>query len=78
MQKIKNITAKHGGDSAEDINGGFQKIFNLKWSSYSKTVIHFADAPAHQKKYNGYTSLSDDNYLDKMPPSDISYKKIFR
>ena len=60
------------------MNGGLQKTLKLKWESYSKLILHFTDAPAHQKKYNGHTSDNDDDFLLKIPPSDISYKKIFR
>lgn len=69
---LSKVDARGGGDEAEDINGGFQRLLELKWSNPTKILFHFADAPCHGPKY----ANESDSYPN--PASDISWEKIFR
>ena len=53
--KISAQFAMGGGDFPEDVQGGFNKAFELDWSKDSvKTTFHIADAPGHGKDICDY------------------------
>jgi hypothetical protein len=45
-----------GGDTPEDICGGFQEALKQNWKSNAKYALLITDAPCHGKKYH---SVSD-------------------
>ena len=54
MDKVKKfistVEADGGGDEAEDVVGGLQKMINQKWTKGSeRMVFHIFDAPCHGK-----------------------------
>jgi len=46
-------------------------VLKLSWTSDTRIVIHFTDAPCHGKEYHNL----DDNF--PKPPSDIPFEKLF-
>ena len=64
---------KWGGDFAEDVNGGMQRIEQLKWSNLTKCVIHISDSPPHGSKYN---NCSD--HYKRGAPNDKPFPKMFK
>lgn len=57
-------SAKGGGDHPEDVAGGLNAALMLSWSDApNKLVCHFADAPAHGRKYCD----DGDSYPDGCP-----------
>lgn len=57
------MTASGGGDLAEDVNGGMQKLLlDLDWQRNVNIVFHICDAPAHN---NIYHDLKKTNGNDK-------------
>ena len=51
-KKLDEITAKGGGDDAEDVAGGLHAGLNMSWRSNARYAILIADAPGHGSKYH--------------------------
>src|SRR5262249_4633666 len=67
-----------GADTPEDVNGGFQKALSkLEWKSFTKNLVHIADAPCHGRDFH---KCGDDNhpngYKDDKPWKDIFNEMI--
>lgn len=54
-EHLKGVKAQGGGDIAEDVHGGLEKVLEQNWTSTNKVLIHFADSPAHGSYYNNYS-----------------------
>ena len=53
LNKMYGIRAKGGIDTAEDVAGGLRAVAALNWEdSEMRTVVHFADAPAHGNMFH--------------------------
>ena len=50
--KLDEITAKGGGDDAEDVAGGLNAGLNMSWRSNARYAILIADAPGHGNQYH--------------------------
>ncbi|KAJ3439723.1 alpha-protein kinase vwka [Anaeramoeba flamelloides] len=46
-ERIKKVKLLNNADFAEDVFGGLHCALGLQWESFSKLLIHFADAPGH-------------------------------
>ena len=64
-KKLDEITAKGGGDDAEDVAGGLNAGLNMSWRSNARYAILIADAPGHGKKY--HEKDVEDNYPNGDP-----------
>ena len=64
-KKLDEITAKGGGDDAEDVAGGFKAGLGMSWRSNARYAILIADAPGHGKKY--HENDVEDDYPDGDP-----------
>jgi hypothetical protein len=49
---ISKLTAYGGGDTPEDICGGFEQALKQDWKSNAKYAVLITDAPCHGKKYH--------------------------
>jgi hypothetical protein len=49
---IQSQTAKGGGDTPEDVNGGLQAALDMQWTSEAKCIILVGDAPCHGSEYH--------------------------
>lgn len=65
FKKLDEITAKGGGDDAEDVAGGFKAGLGMSWRSNARYAILIADAPGHGKKY--HENDVEDDYPDGDP-----------
>lgn len=53
LNRVYGIRPKGGVDTAEDVAGGLREVTELDWDdSTMRTVVHFADAPAHGNMYH--------------------------
>jgi len=56
-----NVKAAGGGDAAEDMAGGFEKVLEQNWHKGSTKVgILICDAPCHGSKFQPNLNSSDD------------------
>lgn len=56
-----NVRASGGGDAAEDMAGGFEKVLLQHWSpKATKVGIIICDAPCHGRKFQPNLNASDD------------------
>ncbi|KAJ6232963.1 alpha-protein kinase vwka [Anaeramoeba flamelloides] len=62
---LANVEVKGNNDDAEDVAGGLKKMLELKWKSTLQIVVHFADSPAHGKKY--HAGFITDRFLEGDP-----------
>lgn len=68
---LAKLQAIGGGDLAEDINGGLQKVLRyMSWKGNIKILVHFADAPCHGKRFH---NLEDDH---DQPKSDVDWSEL--
>jgi len=44
---LRNLQALKGGDSAEDVNGGFRTALDQDWVAEHRFILHVADSPGH-------------------------------
>lgn len=66
LRDIRSVHADGGGDMAEDIATGLQKVSELDWNDADvRTVVHIADAPPHGRSFHG-AGVSD-RYLGGDP-----------
>lgn len=71
---LDGLQACGGGDIPEDVNGGFQKVlYELKWQSPIRTLVHVADAPCHGKTFHN----CDDDYPNGHK-NDKPWNQIFK
>ncbi|KXS19164.1 hypothetical protein M427DRAFT_53137 [Gonapodya prolifera JEL478] len=59
---IAPITASGGGDTAEDVLGGVDKVAGLGWRVGTRVLIHIADAPPHGSALNSLGVGGSDRY----------------
>jgi len=57
---LASVSARGGGDTAEDVFTGIEKAGGMEWKDGTNIVLHIADAPCHGKQYYS-SSLSDDH-----------------
>lgn len=70
---LDGLVADGGGDTPEDVNGGFQKVlYELDWKNPVRTLFHVADAPCHGKKFHDCDDDHPDGHM-----SDKPWKQIF-
>eukprot|EP01031_Cornospumella_fuschlensis_P034863 gene34863-42217_t len=62
---VRGQEAAGGGDEAEDIAGGLDKVISLKWKAPNRVLIHIGDAPCHGVKFHG--GQSSDHFPDGDP-----------
>ena len=55
---VSNLVAMGGGDSPEDVCGGFDEALKQKWTATAKYAVLITDAPCHGQKYHS----TDDSY----------------
>ena len=70
------IVAKGGGDTAEDVLGGLKSAINLEWLSANRVIFHVGNAPQHGRRFNDFTTPSDDSDLDGDLNLDV--EKLFK
>ena len=70
---LDKLVATGGGDTPEDVNGGFVKTLGLDWKSGVRMLVHIADAPCHGKEFHN----CDDNH-PKGYKGDKDWNKIFK
>jgi len=68
-KKLDEITAKGGGDDAEDVAGGFKAGLGMSWRSNARYAILIADAPGHGKKY--HENDVEDDYPNGDPNGNV-------
>lgn len=73
---LRNVTARGGGDGAEDVLGALDRTRSLRWSRDSgvKQIFHIADAPAHGTKFHSGRTTDDFPYGH---PNDPPLKELF-
>eukprot|EP00708_Paratrimastix_pyriformis_P004571 GAFH01003467.1.p1 GENE.GAFH01003467.1~~GAFH01003467.1.p1 ORF type:complete len:303 (+),score=48.02 GAFH01003467.1:137-910(+) len=57
---METIEAAGGGDEAEDVIGGLEKVAALNWTGDIRQLIHITDAPAHGMQFHG-PDVGDDH-----------------
>jgi len=76
------IKAEGGGDTPEDILGGFNNVLNLTWNAEVKILVHIADAPCHGKGYHqcddnmgdiAYSSGKPEDLVKRIRDNNIDY-----
>jgi len=67
---LHTIVAKGGDDGPEDVNGALQKVCQLDWKSFTRVIIHFADAPCHGTEFHNL----EDKYSN--PNSDLKWNEL--
>ena len=63
---LKTIRATGGGDGPEDWVGALKHAIDFHWRQGTRTMIWIADAPAHGRRFCGYTNHEDQTEL--LPP----------
>jgi hypothetical protein len=59
---LSHISATGGGDGPEDWVGGYTlALTKMAWRKGAKTIIHFADAPAHGARYCGQVNHEEES-----------------
>ena len=74
-KKLDEITAKGGGDDAEDVAGGLNAGLKMSWRSNARYAILIADAPGHGNKY--HESDVEDDY-PKGDPNGLILEDIMK
>ncbi|EFC35347.1 predicted protein, partial [Naegleria gruberi] len=74
---IADCPLMYGYDIAEDVAGGLQKVVDLDWNSFTRVLIHIADAPGHGSFMHSLAN-SDDNFLNapEKPVIDLMEKLV--
>ncbi|KAJ3433136.1 alpha-protein kinase vwka [Anaeramoeba flamelloides] len=72
-ERIKKVKLLNNADYAEDVFGGLHMALTLQWESFSKLLIHFADAPGHGSEFwsiddPDMTQKFDDRYASTGDP----------
>lgn len=62
---VRNQAAAGGGDEAEDVIGGLNKVLYLDWKADNRLLIHIGDAPCHGIKFHG--GISSDHFPEGDP-----------
>jgi hypothetical protein len=57
---IGRLSASGGADIPEDVLGGIQGALHMSWKQQTRCIIHIADAPAHGRKLNTCSDVSED------------------
>jgi hypothetical protein len=67
---LRELVPRGGDDGPEDVNGAIQKVCGLEWKSFTRVIIHFADAPCHGRDFS--------NLPDKYPNpnSDAKWEEL--
>lgn len=73
-QFINAQPAQGGGDTAEDVVGGYKKMYELDWQAETRIAFHICDAPAHGRQYHNDNNTYDD--YPKGSPYGISLEEI--
>jgi len=59
---VYNVSARGGGDAAEDMCSGFEKALIQSWSSKAtKVAVVVADCPCHGSEYHNHKDYSDNH-----------------
>ncbi|KAJ6228392.1 alpha-protein kinase vwka [Anaeramoeba flamelloides] len=82
-ERIKKVKLLNNADYAEDVFGGLHMALNLQWESFSKLLIHFADAPGHGSEFwsiddPDMTQKFDDRYASTGDPDKRDAETLLR
>lgn len=72
---ISSLSAMGGGDTPEDVCGGFQEALKQDWKSNARYALLITDAPCHGKKYHKDTG---DTYPEGDPQGRDPEKQIIQ
>ena len=56
------MLAGGGGDDAEDVFSGLERVGRLSWKSRTRVLVHIGDAPCHGSEFHS-GGTSNDKYL---------------
>jgi len=67
---IDSVGVEGNADDAEDVLGGYEKVFTLDWiPGHHRVLLHFLDMPPHGRRFQVLPGHISDRYLDVDPPS---------
>ncbi|KAG0605400.1 hypothetical protein M758_9G056100 [Ceratodon purpureus] len=60
VKALSGISAGGGGDDAEDVFSGLERVARLSWKSRTRVLVHIGDAPCHGSEFHSGGSITDE------------------
>ncbi|KAG2374827.1 hypothetical protein C9374_010404 [Naegleria lovaniensis] len=83
VHQLKQVQCFGGGDYPEDVDGGLEQVLkNMEWASFTRVLIHIADAPGHGAHHHNFAEKDDWYYYQHDPSGteqlvkELVHKKI--